>query len=64
MSRPRRSALNKTGGRRNMISWEEVVIEGSEQESNGDDESTDFGSDEIYSTSSIALCSEFNLTFG
>jgi hypothetical protein len=47
-----------------MISWEEVVIEGSEQESNGDDESTDFGSDEIYSTSSIALCSEFNLTFG
>jgi hypothetical protein len=64
MSRPRRSTLSKTGGRQNMVSWEEVIIEGSEQDSDPDDESTDFGSDEIYSTSSNSSCSESNLTFG
>ncbi|KIM34146.1 hypothetical protein M408DRAFT_91230 [Serendipita vermifera MAFF 305830] len=45
MSRPRRSISSKTGGRQNMISWDNVVIDDSERES---EESTDFGSDEIY----------------
>lgn len=50
MSRPRRSTASKTGGRQNMVSWDQVVIEDSERESDQSDESTDFGSDEIYST--------------
>jgi hypothetical protein len=53
MLRPRRSQPTKTGGRNNMLSWDEVNIEGSEHEEGSDnsldDESTEFGSDDIYS---------------
>ena len=58
MSRPRRSTSNNTGGHRNTISWDRVVIDkGSEQERSGDDENTEFGSDEIYSKFPILPCS-------
>ncbi|CCA68156.1 hypothetical protein PIIN_02022 [Serendipita indica DSM 11827] len=50
MSRPQRVSTSKTGGRKNMISWEDVELDGSDEGfSDAEDDSNDeFGSDQIY----------------
>ncbi|KAG8836046.1 transcription factor TFIIIC subunit tfc4 [Serendipita sp. 399] len=55
MLRPRRTGSSKTGGRQNMLSWEDINIDGSDSEPNGDssDSSTEFGDDEIYMSDNI-----------